>query len=177
MSLDVSIRKGLCLSTDDRRSRVVTALKYRERYKPLQQTKPNLGDHTMATRREIDRELDRTRPKRYSMRVAPNKRQERGWIKDQVTSEALPRRAAKQRKWQAYLGTKTTRPCPGNVGELAPREAYPAPTVSGPVLNPYTGPKIFKSKNPKNPEQFKRGKKMGSRQKPSTQIVAIIPNK
>ena len=108
-----------------------------------------------------------------SLRAAPAKQNEKSWRRDK-NGKAYPARAKKQKEWQAFLGTKTTRPVPGNVGSLEPKQSYPRPTTSGPVLQPFEGKSAYRDKGCKTPEQFKNGKTMGTRQKPKTQIIGII---
>lgn len=108
-----------------------------------------------------------------SLRTAPLKRKESALIKTR-DGKVTERRAKKPREWQAMIGQKTTRPVPGNVGELPPRKSYPAPTQTGAILNPYQGPSAYRDKGHKTPEEFKNGKKMGSRQKPKMEIVGVF---
>jgi len=108
-----------------------------------------------------------------SLRTAPLKRKESALIKTK-DGKITERRAKKPREWKAMIGQKTTRPVPGNVGELSPRKSYPAPTQSGPLLNPYQGPSAYRDKGCKTPEEFKNGKKMGARRQPKQQIVGLF---
>ena len=107
-----------------------------------------------------------------SLRTAPLKRNESALIKTK-DGKVIERRAKKPREWQAMLGQKTTRPVPGNVGGLKPRKSYPAPTQTGPILNPYKGPSAYRDKGCLTPEEFKNRKKK-KRQKPRQQIVGIL---
>ena len=108
-----------------------------------------------------------------NLRMAPAKRNESSFIKTK-SGKVTERRAKKARQWQAMLGQKTTRPVPGNVGGLPPQEAYPAPTKTGPLLTPHTGPSAYRDKGCKTPAEFKAGKRMGTRQKPKTEIVGVF---
>ena len=56
-----------------------------------------------------------------SLRDAPLKQNEQSWRRGK-DGKAYEVRAKRQKEWQAFLGTKTTRPVPGNVGSLPPRE-------------------------------------------------------
>ena len=109
----------------------------------------------------------------HSLRAAPAKQNEKSWRRDK-NGKAHPARAKKIKAWQGLLGTRTTRPVPGNVGSLEPKPSYPRPTVTGPVLQPFEGKSVYRDKGHKTPEQFRNGKTMGTRQKPKTQIIGII---
>lgn len=107
-----------------------------------------------------------------SLRPAPLKQNEQSWRrgKDGKPYEA---RAKKQQEWQAFLGTTTTRPVPGNVGSLPPRERKAKEMTSHEHI-PFDGKSAWKDKECKTPEQFRNGKRMGQRRKPQTQIVGIF---
>ena len=107
-----------------------------------------------------------------SLRTAPLKQNEQSWRRGK-DGKAYEARAKKQKEWQAFLGTKTTRPVPGNVGSLPPRERKVKEMTAHQHV-PFDGKSAWKDKGHKTPEEFRNGKTMGTRQKPKTQIVGII---
>ena len=108
----------------------------------------------------------------HRLRFAPLKQNEQSWRRGK-DGKAYEARAKKQKEWQAFLGTTTTRPVPGNVGSLPPRERKVKEMTSHQHV-PFEGKSAYRDRGCKTPEQFRNGKTMGTRQKPKPQIVGII---